>query len=240
MKELIYKLKEKAAYFNIELSDMQLEQFLQYYNYLMEVNKTMNLTRITEPDDVIQKHFLDSLALAKYVDLNHNLDMIDLGTGAGFPGIPLKIVFQKLNVTLVDSLNKKVKFLQNVIDMLELENIQAVHSRAEDLSQIVDFREKFDLCVSRAVANLSTLSEYCIPFVKIGGYFVSYKSGEIQQEASQARTAIKKLGGNMERIEYFNLSDSGEKRSLLFIEKISFTKKMYPRKAGTPLKDPLT
>lgn len=221
----------------ITLSEEQINQFMKYYEMLIEKNKVMNLTAITEFDEVIEKHFLDSISLIKVKNLNQKLSVLDLGTGAGFPGIPLKIAFPELEVTLVDSLNKRILFLQEVIAELNLKNVSATHERAEIIANNPNFREKFDLCVSRAVANLSTLSEYCLPFVKVGGQFISYKSGECDEEVSAADHAITLVGGKLDRIEKFSLGESG--RAFVMIDKISQTKKKYPRKAGTPSKEPL-
>ena len=179
---------------SITLSEKQIEQFTKYYEMLVEKNKVMNLTAITEFDEVLEKHFLDSVSLIRAKDLHESLTVLDLGTGAGFPGIPLKIVFPELKVTLADSLNKRVLFLQEVIEELELKDIEAVHGRAEDLARDKQYREQYDLCVSRAVANLSTLSEYCLPFVKIGGEFISYKSGDCEEEAAAAKSARQREG----------------------------------------------
>ena len=221
----------------VSFSDVQLEQFRIYYEMLVEKNKVMNLTGITEWDEVLEKHFLDSISLIRAVDLNRDLSVMDMGTGAGFPGIPLKIAFPNLKVTLADSLNKRVLFLQEVIDELKLEGIEAIHGRAEDLARDKRYRENYDLSVSRAVANLSTLSEYCLPFVKIGGQFISYKSGEIDEEISSSKSAVFLLGGKVKDIIKFELGESG--RSFIVIDKINGTPKTYPRKAGTPSKKPL-
>ena len=207
---------------------------------LVETNKVMNLTAITEMEDVVAKHFLDSLALIKVGEnLNREISLIDVGTGAGFPGIPLKIAFPDLQVTLLDSLNKRVKFLNEVIEQLELRKISAIHGRAEDFGSNCDYREKYDYCVSRAVANLSTLSEYCLPFVKVGGRFFAYKSGEVEEEVNFATSAVQKLGGLITDIVKFSLIEAEAERSFVVIEKRSITAKRYPRKAGMPSKEPL-
>ena len=227
------------AKMNISLSDKQLQQFMTYYEMLIEKNKVMNLTAITDFDEVVEKHFVDSVSLIQVVDLHHPLKVIDLGTGAGFPGIPLKIVFPELNVVLADSLNKRLVFLNEVIDKLGLEDIEAVHGRAEDYAKPSLFREKYDICVSRAVANLSTLLEYCLPFVRVGGQFISYKSEKIEEEAAAAEKAIHILGGDVKDKKDFYLPDSDIHRILYVIEKKSVTPKKYPRKAGLPAKEPI-
>lgn len=227
----------------IQLNDKQKKQFITYYEYLVEKNKVMNLTAITEYDEVILKHFLDSLSIVKVNVFDQEKlkgkSVIDIGTGAGFPGIPLKIAFPELKITLLDSLNKRVNFLNEVIDLLGLTNVFAVHGRAEDYAKQKEYRENYDFCVSRAVANLSTLSEYCIPFVKVGGSFVSYKSGKIEEELAQAENAVKILGGKVVDVVKFPLMDTDMDRSFVVIEKTRPTAKKYPRKAGLPSKEPL-
>ena len=233
------KFKNGLQQLHIELSEKQMEQFLQYYEMLVEKNKVMNLTAITEFDEVVEKHFLDSVSLIKQMDLHQPLKVLDLGTGAGFPGIPLKIVFPELEITLMDSLNKRVLFLQDVISSLQLQDIEAVHGRAEEAARNKKYREGFDLCVSRAVANISTLSEYCLPFVKIGGSFISYKSSTIEDELEDGKKGIAILGGKVKDVYKFTLPDSELQRSFVVIQKEKKTPKAYPRKAGTPSKDPL-
>lgn len=228
---------------SITLSGEQKQQFLTYYEYLVEKNKVMNLTAITEYEEVITKHFLDSLAVVKTSCFKPEKlagkRLIDIGTGAGFPGIPLKIAFPELDILLLDSLNKRINFLNEVTEMLGLTNINTVHGRAEDYAKQKGYRESFDFCVSRAVANLSTLSEYCIPFVKQGGCFISYKSGSVDQELIQAEKAVKILGGQREEMVRFSLADTDMDRSFVVIRKAKPTPKKYPRKAGLPSKEPL-
>lgn len=231
------QFKDGLKELQIELNEKQISQFLKYYELLVETNKVMNLTAITEFDEVVEKHFLDSLSLCRVYDLKIDAKILDLGTGAGFPGIPLKIAFPNLELVLADSLNKRIKFLNQVIDELELKDITAVHARAEELGRNKDYREQFDVCVSRAVANLSSLSEYCIPFVKVGGKFISYKSGSIEEEVVEAKKAVFVLGGKVTDVYKFDLYE--QKRSFVVIDKEKHTSKAYPRKAGTPTKEPL-
>ena len=231
------KFEKGLTDLGISLNETQMKQFLDYYELLVETNKVMNLTAITEFDEVIEKHFLDSLSLCRIYDLNREIRVLDLGTGAGFPGVPLKIAFPQIRLVLADSLNKRIKFLENVVGELSLKNVSCVHGRAEEMGRNKEYREQFDLCVSRAVANLSSLSEYCIPFVKEGGAFISYKSGEIEEEAAAAKKAISVLGGELREIYKFDLYE--QKRSFVIIDKKKKTPKVYPRKAGTPTKEPL-
>lgn len=232
-------LKKGLDQLNIALNDSQINQFMEYYEILVEWNSFMNLTAITEFDEVITKHFLDSLAIVKTVDIQNLNSIIDIGTGAGFPGIPLKIAFPHLEVTLLDSLNKRIKFLNEVINRLNVEGINAIHGRAEDYAKQPQYREKFDLCVSRAVANLSSLSEYCLPYVKVGGYFIPYKSGKVEEEVKEAEKAVHVMGGKLKDTLYFQLSDTDMERSFVIIDKKKNTPKQYPRKAGLPTKEPI-
>lgn len=226
----------------IELTAGQTDQFMMYYELLTEWNAFMNLTAITEFDDVLKKHFVDSLSLVKAYGgaLRDGVRVIDVGTGAGFPGIPLKIAFPSVKITLLDSLQKRVRFLDTVIEKLDLQEVEAIHGRAEDYARQEKYREKYDLCVSRAVANLSSLSEYCLPFVKQGGKFISYKSEKVSEEAKRAENAIGILGGKIVGQHEFYLPSSDIYRNLLAIEKRKKTPGKYPRKAGLPAKEPLT
>lgn len=233
------KFLNQLKLLNIELSENQINQFYQFYELLVEWNKVMNLTGITEYDEVYEKHFVDSLAICNVFDMSKVNRVIDIGTGAGFPGIPLKIAFPHLEVVLLDSLQKRINFLDNVIRELELKNVITLHGRAEDYARMSEYREKYDLCVSRAVANLTVLSEYCIPYVNVGGYFISYKSGSIDKEINQARTSVRVLGGNIEDIVKFKLPQSNIERSFVKIYKECKTKSKYPRKAGMPAKNPI-
>ena len=232
-------LKNRMDRLQIETNENMLEQFNLFYHLLVEWNKVMNLTGITEYEEVVEKHFADSLSLARFLDLNKIHTVIDVGTGAGFPGIPLKIAFPHLKVVLLDSLNKRINFLNEVIAKLDLKEIHTIHGRAEEYARKPEYREQFDLCVSRAVANLSVLSEYCIPYIRIGGIFISYKSGDIDEEVAASRKAVDILGGQIDHVEKFQLPDTDIHRSFVFINKIKNTQKKYPRKAGTPAKEPL-
>ena len=240
-KQFAQWMEEECSQIGVTLSEKQMEQFFQYYEMLIQWNEVMNLTAITEMDQVVTKHFVDSMSLVKAVSElgSKEIRIMDLGTGAGFPGIPLKIAFPNLKLTLLDSLNKRVKFLNEVIGTLGLEKVEAVHGRAEDFGRNPEYRGQFDLCVSRAVANLATLSEYCMPFVKVGGAFIPYKSGKVEEELNQARGAVKLLGGKIENTVSFELPKTEGERTLVVLRKVVSTAKKYPRKAGMPGKEPL-
>lgn len=233
------QFKKDLSAFGIVLSEQQVEQFLTYYELLTDWNRKINLTAITEYEDVMKKHFVDSLSLIRAFDVTKGVSVIDVGTGAGFPGLALKIAFPNLKVTLLDSLNKRILFLDEVIKTLGLKGIKTIHSRAEDAARPGELRESFDLCVSRAVANLSTLSEYCLPFVRPGGRFISYKSEKLAEEIRGADKAISVMGGKLEKQVEFTLPDSDIYRNLVVIKKQKPTPKKYPRKAGLPSKQPL-
>lgn len=230
---------EQLREFNIKLSDKQLQQFNDYYEVLIEKNKVMNLTAITEFNEVLVKHFVDSISCVKVIDLNEVNSVIDVGTGAGFPGIPLKIVFPHLKITLLDSLNKRVDFLNETIKLLNLDNSIAIHGRAEDYSKNSNYRESFDLCVSRAVANYATLAEYCLPFVNINGTFISYKSTNGIEELKESEKAIKILGGEFQNLFEFTLPKTDIERTFLVTKKKKPTPMKYPRKAGIPSRNPI-
>ena len=223
-------LEEGCKEYGIQLNEEQKKQFVQYYELL---------TGITDFVEVLLKHFVDSLSIAKGLDMTKISTCIDVGTGAGFPGIPLKIAFPHLQITLLDSLNKRLNFLNEVIEKLGLSGIQTVHGRAEDAARKAEHREKYDLSVSRAVSRLASLSEYCMPYVKAGGYFVSYKSGKAAEEVSEAKKAISVLGGKLEKEVDFKLYQTDMDRTLVMIKKVKSTPKKYPRKAGTPTKEPI-
>ena len=230
-------LKSECEKMQIKLEETHIGKFYKYMQLLLEWNEKINLTAITDPNEVILKHFVDSLTISKYIEDNSTI--VDIGTGAGFPGIPLKIIREDLRITLVDSLNKRIKFLEEVIEELELKNIIPIHARAEEFGRNVKYREKFDYATSRAVANLSTLSEYLIPLVKIKGKIISMKGSAVDEEIIDSKNAINVLGGKILKIDEFNLPSSDIKRNVIIIEKIKSTPNKYPRKAGTPAKDPI-
>ena len=237
IEEFSHEMKTNMEKINIELTDLQVEQFLTYMNLLIEWNKKINLTSIIEPKDIIIKHFVDCGTILKYLKKGETI--IDIGTGAGFPGIPLKILNETLKVTLVDSLNKRINFLNEVCEQLKLENVKLIHARAEDLARNGEYREKFDKSVSRAVANLSTLSEYDLPFVKKSGQMIAMKGFDIEEEVQNSKKAINILGGKITEINKFSLIDTDNKRSVVVIDKVKPTPKQFPRKAGKPLKEPI-
>ena len=239
MEDKIRYIQEKIAELKILITEEQAMQLYQYYKILVEKNKVMNLTGITEFEEVVQKHFVDSLSLVWIEKMDSVDKLIDVGTGAGFPGIPLKIVYPHLQVTLLDSLNKRVLFLQEVVEICKLSGVETVHGRAEDIAKDAKYREKYDICVSRAVANLAVLSEYCLPFVKIKGSFVAYKSGDVKLEVEGAKRAIELLGGKIEKEQEFVLPGSDIGRCLVKIEKKKVCAKKYPRKEGVVSKAPL-
>lgn len=237
IKEFKEELKKYLIELNIDLKEKQIKQLYDYMNLLIEWNKKINLTAIIEPKEIILKHFVDSLTISKYI--NEKSTLIDVGTGAGFPGIPLKILRDDINITLVDSLNKRIKFLDEVIKKLNLDNIKTVHGRAEEIGRNKEYREKFDYATSRAVANISTLSEYLIPLIKNNGQCIYMKGTDLDEELEKGKKAISVLGGNIVNKEEFELPYSDIKRTIIIIEKVKNTPTKYPRKAGTPSKEPI-
>lgn len=232
-------MKEAANEVGLELTEVQYDQFIKYMRLLQEWNEKINLTAITEDEEVIKKHFIDCIKAFKSDAIKNARNIIDVGTGAGFPGVPLSIMNPTLKITLVDSLNKRLIFLQEVVKELNLKNIEIVHARAEEFGQNKNYREKFDIATSRAVANLATLSEYLVPLVKIGGKIISMKASNAKEEINDAQKAIEVLGGKIEKIEEFDLPESDIGRTIIIIDKNKCTPAIYPRKAGTPAKEPI-
>ena len=230
-------LIESAKKIDIILSDEQVNKFYKYMSLLIEWNEKINLTAITEPKDIILKHFIDSMTISRYIKDSDRI--IDVGTGAGFPGIPIKIIKEENEIVLLDSLNKRISFLNEVIKELGLNNINCIHSRAEEAGRNKNFREKFDISTSRAVANMSVLSEYLIPFTKMGGKVIFMKGSEIEQELEDSKNAIKLLGGKINKIDNFYLPNSDMQRNIILIDKIEKTNSKYPRKPGMPAKEPI-
>ena len=235
--EFLNKMEKLSNKINEVFNEKQIEKFFNYMNLLLEWNEKINLTAIVEEDDIILKHFIDSITINKY--LKNDNKIIDVGTGAGFPGIPISIINEEKQITLLDSLNKRVIFLQDVIDKINLKNVNAIHSRAEDFGKNKDYREKYDVAVSRAVASLNILLEYMLPLVKVGGKCICMKGSNIEEELENSKFAIKELGGRLIKKEEFLLPDSDIKRNIIIIEKIKNTPSKYPRKSGTPVKQPL-
>ena len=231
-------LKNEAKNIGIELSENQIEKFRIYMDFLLEYNKHTNLTAIKEPEDIMIKHFLDSMILSKFVKIGSESKIIDVGTGAGFPGVPLKILDESVNLTLVDSLNKRINFLKELSDKLDLK-INIFHARAEELAQKSEFREKFDVAVSRAVAPLNILSEYCLGYVKCGGNFAAMKGPNSEEEIKNSENSIKTMGGKIKKCEYLELPREKGSRSIVIIEKIKSTPSKYPRLNSQISKNPL-
>lgn len=237
IREFSNKIKDIAKNINLELNDEKVKKFYNYMELLLQWNEKVNLTAITEPNDIILKHFIDSLTIERYIDKNVNI--IDIGTGAGFPGIPISIARTDINITLMDSLNKRIKFLDEVIKENKLNNAKTIHARAEELARDKDYREKFDIATSRAVASLNVLLEYMLPFVKVGGYCICMKGSNIEDEILNSKRALNALNGVIEKIEEFELPNSDMYRNIIIVKKVGKTLSKYPRKAGTPTKDPL-
>ena len=238
MEKIVFKKKmnELLSEINIEINENKIDMFYLYMQELLEWNKKINLTAIEDENEIILKHFIDSLTVQKYIKNAQNI--IDIGTGAGFPGIPLAIVNEKSNIVLLDSLNKRINFLNNVIQKLELSNVKAIHGRAEDLAKIVQHREKYDIVISRAVAPFNVLLEYMLQFNKVNSYTIAMKGSNIE-EVDISNNALKKLGGKIEKIEKINLPNTDIKRNIIIVRKIEETPKKFPRKAGIPKKEPL-
>ena len=231
------ELSEKTKKIGIELNKSQINKLYEYMNLLLDWNEKINLTAITEPNEVILKHFVDSLSIQKYIDKNSK--MIDVGTGAGFPGIPISIVNNNVEIILLDSLNKRINFLNEVINKLDLDNVKTIHSRVEDAGKEKNHREIYDIATSRAVAPLNVLLEYLLPLVKVGGKCICMKGSSIKEEIENAENAIKILGGEIEKIDEIVLPDSDIKRNIIIIKKVKETPFKYPRKAGIPSKEPI-
>lgn len=222
-------LISSANKFNVEITKPMVIQFMRYKELILQWNKNINLTAITDEKEIILKHFIDSITVVQKLQKNNNLSIIDIGTGAGLPGIPIKIVKPNYKVTLLDSLNKRIKFLETVIEELKLTNIEAIHGRSEDYGKNINFRENYDIAISRAVANMSTLCEYTLPFVNVGGSFIALKGASVEKELEIASKAINILGGTIKDINYINIPNTDIKHSIVTISKISHTPSKYPR-----------
>lgn len=232
-------MKNACSSIDMEFTEEMYKKFIQYKEILKKWNEMINLTAITEDEEIIKKHFIDSIKIFSFEPLKGFKDIIDIGTGAGFPGLPMNILKPEINVTLLDSLNKRINFLDNVINELNLKNCTTLHGRAEDYGRNKDYREKFDASVSRAVANLAVLSEYCLPFVKVGGYFIALKGPSVEEEVEEGKIAVKKLGGNIEDIIKIKIEESNLEHNIVIIRKNNNTPELYPRKAGTATKKPI-
>lgn len=232
-------LNEASNNEGLKFDQKKYDQFMLYKDLIKEWNEKINLTAIKEDEAIVKKHFIDSMKVFKFDQLKNAKNVIDIGTGGGFPGIPMKIIKPEVNIVLLDSLNKRIIFLDEVIKRLDLKNIKAIHGRAEDFAQQKQYREKFDVAVSRAVANLTVLSEYCIPYVKVGGYFVAMKGPAVEEEIKASKNAIRMLGGQIEHIEKVQIEGSDLNHNLVIIKKVSQTHTKYPRKAGMVTKVPL-
>ena len=235
--EFSKKIIQKLMQINISFSEDKVEKFYIYMQLLLEWNKKINLTSIVEPEEIITKHFIDSLTIESYILPNSKV--IDVGTGAGFPGIPLKIIREDINILLLDSLNKRIKFLDEVIDKLKLTNIKTIHCRAEEAGKMEEYREKFDIATSRAVANMNILAEYLLPFVKLGGKAIFMKGSNTEDEIRNSQKAIATLGGEKEKIIKFFIPSTNFKRNIILVDKKISTPKQYPRSNGKPIKNPL-
>lgn len=235
----ISTFKSKIKELNIELTDNQVKEFEDFMDHMILWNDRVRLTSITEENEVIDKHFVDSLSVLKTNLFKSDLKILDLGTGGGFPGIPLKLYDRTYDLTMIDSRLKKIEYLETVIEKFNLENTLALHGRAEDFGKDEEYREKFDIVVSRAVANTAVLSEYCLPFVKKGGYFIAMKGSEIEEELNEGKKAIKILGGKIQEVLEFKLPQTDFNRSIVIVKKIDDTPKKYPRSSGKPKKKPL-
>ena len=235
--ELKEYFKRISLGINIQISDNEIEKFFNYMELLLEWNEKINLTAITDKKEIILKHFVDSLTISRYIKENDKV--LDIGTGAGFPGIPLSIIKKNNSFTLVDSLNKRVNFLNEVTQELKLNNVDLIHSRAEDLGRDIKHREQYDIVTSRAVANLTVLAEYLLPFVKVGGYCICMKGPNIEDEVNNSKFAIKAMGGRIEKIDSIILPDSDFERNIILIKKLGNIPNRFPRKAGIPIKSPL-
>lgn len=231
------KLKETFEKLNIPFDEEIIEQYEKYMNGILQWNEKVNLTAIKDREEFITKHYIDSILCYHFPEYGNAESVVDMGTGAGFPGVPLAIISQDKEFVLADSLNKRLKIIDELAASIALDNVTTVHGRAEELAKNKKYRERFDLCVSRAVANMAVLAEYCLPFVRVGGYLLAYKGPDAETEAEDAKKALKILGGKVKRIEAVNLADFDH--NIIVIEKIKETPAKYPRKAGTPAKEPI-